>query len=94
MGKLNKKDLFEQIAESEHISKKEAKAAVEKVFSLIENSLLEGEEVNITNFGVFTPKKRANRVGGHPKTHERMSIEGSTTVVFRTSKALKAKLNK
>lgn len=94
MAKLNRKDLVECIAEVGHISKKEARKTVDTIFGMIEEKLLKGEEVNISNFGVFTPKKRADRVGGHPKTHERMSIEGSTTVVFRASKALKQKLNK
>lgn len=93
MSKLNKKDLFEYIAEMEHVSKKDAKATVERIFALIEENLLRGDSVNITNFGVFIPKQRANRVGGHPKTHEPLEIKGSRTIVFKTSKSLKEKLN-
>jgi len=94
MEKLNKKDIFERVAISENLSRKDAKAAVEKTFELIEEALLKNVEVNITNFGVFTPKKRAVRKGTHPKTHDILMLKGGKIVVFRTSKSLKEKLNK
>ncbi len=93
MNKFNKKDLFEQVAEEAKLSKKEAKAIIEKVFDVIQRGLLLGEEVNITNFGVLTPKTRVERIGTHPKTHEIMTIKGGTTIVFRPAKSFKAKLN-
>lgn len=94
MRKLNKNDLFEKIADSTHVSKRDVREVLDKTFDIIENSILKGEEVNITNFGVFTPKKRVAREGTHPKTHKRMMIKSANTVIFRASKTLKAKLNK
>ena len=94
MEKINKRDLVEQVSEKAHLSKKDAEAAIDCTFDLIEKSLLKGEEVNISNFGVFTPKTRKSRIGTDPKTHQKITIEGGTTVVFRSSKALKGKLNK
>lgn len=94
MAKLNKNDLFELVSVSENLSKKDAKAAIDKTFELIEEALLKGEEVNITNFGVLAPKKRVSRKGTHPKTHEILVLKGGKTVVFRPSKTLKEKLNK
>lgn len=94
MKKLNKRDLIEMVAEKAHLSKKDAKDALETCFDLMEASLLKGEEVNITNFGVFTPKVRASRDGTHPKKHTRITISESKSISFRLSKSLKAKLNK
>ena len=94
MEKLNKRDLIEMVAEKAHLSKKDAKDAIETAFDLIEQSLLRGEEVNITNFGVFTPKTRAQRTGTNPKSHELIEIEKAHTVAFRLSKSLKEKLNR
>ena len=59
----------------------------------MEEALLKGQEVNITNFGVFTPKTRQSRDGTHPKKHTRITIKETRSVSFRLSKALKAKLN-
>lgn len=94
MNKLNKRDLVEQVAEVAHLSKKDAEAALDVAFEAIEAAVLKGEEVNISNFGVFAPKARKSRQGTHPKAHTRITIKASKTVVFRPSKSLKAKLNK
>lgn len=94
MQKINKKDLVEVVAEEGHLSKKDARTAVDLVFDLIENSILNGQEVNVTNFGVFTPKTKQGRDGTDPKSHQRIKIEEKKTVTFRLSKQLKEKLNK
>lgn len=94
MQKLNKRDLVELVSEKAHVSKKDADSAIEVAFDLIEKALLEGREVNITNFGVFTPKTRKQRDGTDPKKHTRITIRESRTIAFRLSKALKAKINK
>ena len=93
MSKLNRKDLVEIVSEEAHLSKKDARKAIDLVFDNIEKALLEGQEVNITNFGVFTPKKRQQRDGTDPKTHERITIKETHSVIFRPCKYLKAKLN-
>ena len=93
MSKLNRKDLVEIVSEEAHLSKKDARAAIDLVFDHIEEALLKGQEVNITNFGVFTPKKRQQRDGTDPKTHERITIKETNSVVFRPCKYLKGKLN-
>lgn len=94
MHKINRKDLVEVVAEEGHLSKKDSRVAVDLVFDLIEKSILEGEEVNITNFGVFTPITKQSRDGTDPKSHQRIRIKEKKTVTFRLSKQLKQKLNK
>ena len=93
MQKLNRKDLVEIVSEKAHLSKKDARAAIDLIFEHIEESLLAGQEVNITNFGVFSPKKRQKRDGTDPKTHKRITIQETNSVVFRPCKYLKGKLN-
>ena len=93
MKKLNRKDLVELVSEEGHLSKKDSRDAIENCFDLMEKAILRGEEVNITNFGVFTPKVRAARDGTHPKKHTRIKIESAHSVTFRLSKSLKEKLN-
>ena len=94
MKKINRKDLVEVVAEEGHLSKKDSRVAVDLVFDLIEKSILEGEEVNITNFGVFTPITKQSRDGTDPKSHQRIRIKEKKTVTFRLSKQLKQKLMK
>lgn len=94
MEKLNKRDLVEKVAEVAHLSKKDARSAVDVCFDVMEKALLKGQEVNITNFGVFMPKQRKERDGTHPKEHTRIVIPGVKTITFKPSKELKGKLNK
>ena len=94
MAKLNKKDIVEIVSEEGHLSKKDARIAVDLVFDSIEQSLLNDQEVNITNFGVFTPITRQQRDGTDPKNHNRIVIMERKSVSFRACKELKGKLNK
>ena len=94
MAKLNKRDLIEQVSEKAHVSKKDAESAIDAAFALIEKSLLEGREVNITNFGSFTPKTRQSRDGTDPKSHKRITIQECKTVSFKLAKQFKAKMNR
>ena len=70
MQKINRKDLVEVVAEEGHLSKKDSRVAIDLVFDLIEKAILNGQEVNVTNFGVFTPKTKQSR-DGTDKIHPR-----------------------
>ena len=93
MKKLNRKDLVELVSEEGHLSKKEARTAVDVVFDHIAEALVNGQEVNITNFGVFSPKERKQREGTDPKSHKRIVIKKKRSVSFRLSKQLKGDIN-
>lgn len=94
MAKINKKDLVDFVAEQVYLSKKDAEAAIDAAVELITKSLVEGSEVNVSNFGILTPKTRKTRIGTDPKTHEKITLEGKSTIVFRPSKQLKKLINK
>jgi len=58
---LVRKHLAEQIAETVGIEYKDAYIAVEKVFQIISNALVEGRDVQIRGFGTFKTVKRKAR---------------------------------
>lgn len=93
MSKINKSDLIEMVAEKAHLSKRDAKAAIDNCFDLIIEALERGEDINITNFGSFEIKTRLAREGTDPRTHQRLFIKENKTVTFKTSKELKQKIN-
>lgn len=90
---MNKAELVAAIFESSNASRKDVEAIVDDVFDKIEECLVKGEEVKISNFGIFNRKARKARTGSNPSTHERINIKASATVSFKPSKALKAKVN-
>lgn len=93
MEKLNKNEIIDLVAEKSHLSKADAKAAIDTAFDLIEKALLNGQCVNIKNFCVFEPKEKAGRVGTHPKKHTLIEIKPKKTVTVHLAKEFKAKLN-
>ena len=93
MKKLNKNEIIDLVAEKNHLSKNDAKAAVDSTFDLIMESLLKGECVNIKNFCVFEPKEKAGRKGTHPKMNTEIKIQAKKTVTVHLAKEFKAKLN-
>lgn len=94
MNKFNKQDLVQIVADAGHLSKRDAKTAVDLTFDLIEEAILEDRQVNITNFGVFIPKTKQERGGTDPRNHEPIVIKRKNTVVFKPARQLKEKLNK
>ena len=94
MKKLNKNEIIDLVAEKNHLSKNDAKAAVDTTFELICEALLKGESVNIKNFCVFEPKTKAGRKGTHPKMHTALEIKPKKTVAIHLAKEFKEKINK
>ena len=93
MEKLNKLQLIDLVAEEAHLSKKDAKNAVETTFDLIADALLNGKEVNITNFASLLPLTRQSRIGTDPKTHQKITLAEKKTVTIKLSNSFKNKLN-
>lgn len=93
MEKLNKNEIIDLVSEKAHLSKADAKAAVDTTFELIIGALLEGKCVNIKNFCVFEPKTKAGRTGTHPKQHTLIEIKPKKTVTVHLAKEFKNKLN-
>jgi DNA-binding protein HU-beta len=90
---MNKAELVLAVAEEAEISKRDAEAAVEAVVKVIEDTLVKGEEVKLSGFGIFAKKQRAAREGTNPATQAKIKIPASASVSFKVSKALKDKLN-
>jgi DNA-binding protein HU-beta len=90
---MNKAELVLEVAEKAEVSKRDAEAAVDAVFEVIEGALVKGEEVKLSGFGIFEKKQRAAREGTNPATQAKIQIPASASVGFKVSKALKDKLN-
>ena len=94
MKKINRKDIIDEVSERAHISKKDSENAIREFIGIIQEALLEGKEVNITNFGTFSPMIKKSRDGTDPKSHLRITIKETKTVSFKLAKQLKEEFNK
>ena len=90
---MNKTDLVVAITEKTDLSKVDVELVIDEFLNLIEENIIDGEEVKISNFGVFYKKARLARKGTNPSDGSIITIPANNTVGFRPSKMLKEKLN-
>ena len=86
---MNKKALAEEIALKTGITKKAATETVEYVFEAFVNTLKAGGKVDISGFGKFEVKDRAERQGINPATKEKITVAATKVPAFKASKTLK-----
>jgi DNA-binding protein HU-beta len=86
---MNKTELINAVAEAAELSKKDATKAVDAVFDTIQNSLANGDKVQLIGFGNFEVRERAARKGRNPQTGEEIEISASKVPAFKPGKALK-----
>src|SRR6476661_6816810 len=75
------------------LSAHECKVLVEQVFDQITSCLVGVETVKLSGFGLFSVRKKGQRLGRNPKTGEPAPISARRVVSFRPSVVLKDKLN-
>jgi DNA-binding protein HU-beta len=89
-----KADLVNSIVDAvEGISRRQATAAFEAVFSAITDALKAGESAKVPAFGSFGVAERGARKGRNPATGEAITIKASKTVRFKAGKELKETVN-
>lgn len=90
---MSKKDLIDAVARETDLTKEKAGVAVDAALAHIRNSLKNGEEVRIPDFGTFKVTKRKAREGRNPATGATINIPASVVPKFSPSKGLKDALN-
>lgn len=85
----NKAQLVSDVATATGLTKKDATAAVDAVFSSIQAFLAKGEKVQLIGFGNFEVRQRAARKGRNPQTGQEIEIPASKVPAFKPGKALK-----
>lgn len=87
---MNKAELVEKLmGKAGGASKAEAERYLESFVDIVTSTLKGGDEVAISGFGTFLPKKRAARQGVNPKTGEKIQIAAMTVPKFKAGKGLK-----
>ena len=91
---MNKAELIAAVAAKKKKKKKAAEEFVNAFVSVVTDSLVKGEKVQLVGFGSFEVRKRAARKGRNPQTKEEIKIPASKAPVFKAGKALKELVNK
>lgn len=90
---MTKADIIERVAERCGFTKKDAIDMVDSVFSILKNTLEDGEDIKISGFGKFEVKTKRARKGRNPQTGESIVIEARKILSFKPSAILKSSIN-
>jgi DNA-binding protein HU-beta len=83
------------MAEKGDMTKKDAENALNAFIKTVEESLEQGEKVQLVGFGTFEVRDRKAREGTNPRNPEEViKIPASKAPVFKAGKALKEIVNK
>ena len=90
---MNKGELVDAVAASAGLSRADAAKAVDGVIDAISGTLASGGSVSLVDFGTFSVKARAARMGRNPRTGEAIQIAASNVPGFKAGKGLKDAVN-
>ena len=86
---MNKTELIASVAAKAGLTKKDAERVVNATIESITESLVKGDKVNVSGFGIFEVKARPAREGRNPRTKETIQIPATKLPAFKASKTLK-----
>ena len=86
---MNKTELIAAVAEKAGLTKKDAERVVNATVEAITESLVKGDKVSVSGFGIFEVKTREARVGRNPRTKETIQLPATRLPAFKASKTLK-----
>ena len=72
---------------------KKTREVLDELFDVLGDALVKEGTVDVTGFGKFETKERAERKGRNPQSGEEIIIPASIAPKFKPAKALKDKVN-
>ena len=91
---MTKADVIAQISDQTGIDKADVSATVEAFFSVIKNSMADGNNVYVRGFGSFVNKKRARKVARNISKNTAIIIDEHFIPSFKPSKVFVEKIKK
>jgi DNA-binding protein HU-beta len=85
---VNKAELIEALS-GRLGDRKSATAALDAVLAEIQNTVVKGDKVSITGFGVFEKRVRAARTARNPRTGEAVKVKKTSVPAFRPGAGFK-----
>ncbi len=89
---MTKADVIAQISDQTGIDKADVSATVEAFFSVIKNSMADGNNVYVRGFGSFVNKKRARKVARNISKNTAIIIDEHFIPSFKPSKVFVEKI--
>ncbi|MBU1086483.1 MAG: integration host factor subunit beta [Candidatus Omnitrophica bacterium] len=86
---MTKKDIVLRIANETKMKQQDIKKVVQKALDAVIDSLVNGQTVELRNFGIFKVKARRGRTGRNPRTGQVVPVPPKKVVVFKPGLEMK-----
>lgn len=86
-------ELIERVATAGGLSERIAEETVTAIYDTIEEALRRGNRVELRDFGAFSLKRRAPRVGRNPRNGASVEVAEKAAIHFRTGLNMRKRLN-
>ncbi len=90
---VTRADIIDAVYKEIGLSRTESALIVETILTHITTTLIKGEEVKLSGFGVFDIRVKQPRMGRNPKTGRDVPISARRVLRFRASNILKNRVN-
>jgi DNA-binding protein HU-beta len=90
---VNTSEIVAKLAETEGVTKAQAKSLVDAFLKELVEGATSGVEVSLPGFGKFKVKATPEREGRNPGSGEKIKIAASKKLTFSPAKAVKDLLN-
>ncbi len=91
---LTKMELVGLVQEGIGLTKKGCVTAVDSLFEIMKDELVQGNPVKISGFGKWTIRSKHARKGRNPKTGKAITLSGRKVVLFKASNVLRKALSR
>lgn len=89
---MTKADIINEIADKTGIDKTDVQTTVEAFFTVVKNSMADGDNIYVRGFGSFVNKKRARKIARNISKNTAIVIEEHFIPSFKPSKVFVEKI--
>jgi len=89
---VTKADVINKISDKTGIDRLDVQASVEAFFTVVKNSMADGENIYVRGFGSFVNKKRAKKIARNISKNTAIVIEEHYIPSFKPSKVFVEKI--
>lgn len=90
---MNKSELIRAVAERGDLSMKVGKEAVDCIFDLLIQAILDDDRIEIRGFGSIMNKKYDAYVGRNPKSGDKINVPEKRLPFFKVGKELRQRVD-
>lgn len=91
---MNNKEFINILAERTDMKTADAQHTVDVLVTVLGDCFMEGDSVQLANFGAFEVKKKLERIMVNPTTGQRMLVPPKLVLAFKPNLAWKDKIKK